>query len=40
METGRQFVSNIMHSDKDAAIATAIIQLARELKLEVVAEGI
>ena len=40
LKIDRQFVSDIMHSDKDAAIATAIIQLARELKLEVVAEGI
>jgi len=40
LKIDRQFVSDIMNNNKDAAIAAAIIRLAQQLQLEVVAEGI
>jgi diguanylate cyclase (GGDEF)-like protein len=36
----RSFVTNLEHDDDDAAIARSIIDLARSLSLEVVAEGV
>ncbi len=40
LKIDRQFVRNLTISDKDAAIAMSIIQLAHNLGLEVVAEGV
>ncbi len=40
LKIDRQFIRNLTTSDKDAAIATSIIQLAHNLGLEVVAEGV
>ena len=40
LKIDRQFVHHLNTSDKDAAIATSIIQLAHNLGLKVVAEGI
>ena len=40
LKIDRQFVRNLNTSDKDAAIATSIIQLAHNLGMKVVAEGI
>ncbi len=40
LKIDRQFIRNLTTSDKDAAIATSIIQLAHNLDLEVVAEGV
>ncbi len=40
LKIDRQFVHHLTTSDKDAAIATSIIQLAHNLGLKVVAEGI
>ncbi len=40
LKIDKQFIKNLTTSDKDAAIATSIIQLAHNLELEVVAEGV
>lgn len=40
LKIDRQFIMNLTTSDKDAAIATSIIQLAHNLGLKVVAEGV
>ncbi len=40
LKIARNFISNIPHDPDDAAIALAIISLARNLGLEVVAEGV
>ena len=40
LKIDRQFIKHLTTSDKDAAIATSIIQLAHNLELEVVAEGV
>jgi EAL domain-containing protein (putative c-di-GMP-specific phosphodiesterase class I) len=40
LKIDRQFIRNLTTSDKDAAIATSIIQLAHNLDMEVVAEGV
>ena len=40
LKIDRQFIRHLNTSDKDAAIATSIIQLAHNLGLKVVAEGI
>ena len=40
LKIDRQFITNLTTSDKDAAIATSIIQLAHNLGLKVVAEGV
>ncbi len=40
LKIDRQFVHNLNTSDKDAAIATSIIQLAHNLGMKVIAEGI
>ncbi len=40
LKIDRQFIHNLTTSDKDAAIATSIIQLAHNLGLDVVAEGV
>lgn len=40
LKIDRQFIRNVTTSDKDAAITTSIIQLAHNLGLEVVAEGV
>ena len=36
----KQFIKNLTTSEKDAAIAMSIIQLAHNLELKVVAEGV
>lgn len=40
LKIDRQFITNLTTSEKDAAIATSIIQLAHNLGLTVVAEGV
>lgn len=40
LKIDRQFIMNLTHSGKDAAIAASIIQLAHNLGLKVVAEGV
>ncbi len=40
LKIDRQFIRNLTTSDKDAAITTSIIQLAHNLGLKVVAEGV
>ena len=40
LKIDRQFIHNLTTSDKDAAITTSIIQLAHNLGLKVVAEGV
>lgn len=40
LKIDRQFITNLTHSGKDAAIAASIIQLAHNLGLKVVAEGV
>lgn len=40
LKIDRQFIRNLTTSDKDAAITTSIIQLAHNLGLQVVAEGV
>ncbi len=40
LKIDRQFIKHLTTSDKDAAIATSIIQLAHNLELAVVAEGV
>lgn len=40
LKIDKQFIRHLTTSDKDAAIATSIIQLAHNLELEVVAEGV
>ena len=40
LKIDKQFIKHLTTSDKDAAIATSIIQLAHNLELEVVAEGV
>ena len=40
LKIDRQFIHNLTTSDKDAAITTSIIQLAHNLGLQVVAEGV
>ena len=40
LKIDRQFIHNLSVSDKDAAITTSIIQLAHNLGLKVVAEGV
>jgi diguanylate cyclase (GGDEF)-like protein/PAS domain S-box-containing protein len=40
LKIDRQFIHNLTTSNKDAAIATSIIQLAHNLGLQVVAEGV
>ena len=40
IKVDRSFVSNLGHNTKDAAICKGIITLAKELELQVVAEGV
>ncbi len=40
LKIDRQFIKHLTTSEKDAAIATSIIQLAHNLELKVVAEGV
>ena len=40
LKIDKQFIKNLTTSEKDAAIATSIIQLAHNLELKVVAEGV
>lgn len=40
LKIDRQFIRNLTTSDKDAAIAMSIIQLAHNLGMEVIAEGV
>ncbi len=40
LKIDKQFIKHLTTSDKDAAIATSIIQLAHNLELKVVAEGV
>jgi len=40
VKTDQNFVRDIVQSSNDAAIVTAVISMARALKLHVVAEGV